>query len=50
MTSMSDFEKYSNPSIFKNNDSDDDIDNELLNECYDILPCNNITKSTLSGF
>ena len=50
MTSMSDFEKYSNQSIFKNNDSDDDIDNELLHECYDILPCNNITKSTLSGF
>ena len=49
-TSMSDFEKYSNQSIFKNNDSDDDIDNELLHECYDILPCNNIKKSTLSGF
>jgi len=50
LTSMSDFQKYSNPSVFQNNDTHDDVDNELLQECYDVLPCNNITKATSSGF
>jgi hypothetical protein len=48
ITSMSDFEKYSKPDIFKNND--EELDDELLRECYDILPCNNITKATSTGF
>lgn len=29
--------------------TDDDFDNELLNECYDILPCNNLNKITNTG-
>ncbi len=45
---MSDFEKYSKPDIFKNND--EELDDELLHECYDILPCNNITKATSTAF
>ena len=50
LTSMSDFQKYSNPSMFENNDTYNDVDNELLQECYDVLPCNNITKATSTGF
>jgi hypothetical protein len=50
LTSMSDFQKYSNPSMFQNNDTCDEVDNELLHECYDILPCNNITKVTSAHF
>jgi hypothetical protein len=47
---MSDFQKYSNPSMFQNSNTYEDVDNELLQECYDVLPCNNITKATSSGF
>jgi hypothetical protein len=50
LTSMSDFQKYSNPSIIQNKDTYEDVDNELLQECYDVLPCNNITKATSTGF
>jgi hypothetical protein len=50
LTSMSDFQKYSNPSTIENKDTHDDVDNELLQECYDVLPCNNATKVTSSGF
>ena len=49
LTSMSDFEKYSRPEIFHCNDNEEN-DNELLHECYDMLPCNNIKKATSSGF
>lgn len=48
ITSMTDFEKYSKPDIFQNND--DELDDELLRECYDVLPCNNLTKTTSSTF
>ena len=27
----------------------DGVDDELLNECYDVLPCNNISKATNSN-
>jgi hypothetical protein len=37
LTSMSDFEKYSNPSTIQNKDTYNDVDNELLQECYDVL-------------
>ena len=50
LTSMSDFEKYSRPEVFHHNNNDEDLDNELLHECYDVLPCNNIKKATASGF
>lgn len=50
LTSMSDFEKYSNPSTIQNKDTIEEVDNELLHECYDILPCNNVTKATSTGF
>ena len=50
LTSMSDFEKYSNTSTIQNKDTYNDVDNELLQECYDVLPCNNITKATSTGF
>ena len=51
LTSMSDFEKYSRPEVFHHNNNDDEeLDNELLHECYDVLPCNNIKKATASGF
>jgi hypothetical protein len=49
LTSMSDFEKYSRPEIFHCNDNEEN-DNELLHECYDMLPCNNIKKATSHGF
>ena len=60
MTSTSDFEKYFNKNVEKEEkvktvDKEDaevyeNIDNELLQECYDSLPCNNVKKTTLSGF
>lgn len=50
LTSVSDFEKYVNTIMLKNNDICDNVDNELLDDCYDILPCDNIKKTTLAGF
>ena len=49
LTSMSDFEKYSRPEVFHDNNNEEN-DNELLHECYDILPCNNSKKATSSRF
>ena len=46
---MSDFEKYSRPEVFHHNNNEEN-DNELLHECYDILPCNNSKKATSSSF
>jgi hypothetical protein len=53
MTSMSDFEKYCNSTILKEKEDleiYEDIENEILQECYDNLPCNNFKKVTSSGF
>jgi hypothetical protein len=57
MTSTSDFEKYFKEkeetrvnAEYEDGDMYKNIDNELLQECYDVLPCNNITKATSSGF
>ena len=51
MTSTSDFEKYFNKKVEKEDaEVYENIDNELLQECYDSLPCNNVKKTTLSGF
>jgi hypothetical protein len=47
MTSMSDFEKYCKNLV---SDNIDEEDNELLCESYDNLPCNNVIKTTSSGF
>ena len=53
-TSTSDFEKYiiHLNTVTNNNtiQAIDDEDNELENECYDILPCSNIKKATSTGF
>ena len=64
-TSISDFEKYFKENVEKvkekevnvkaidfevDSDIYENIDNELLQECYDSLPCNNVKKTTLSGF
>lgn len=64
-TSISDFEKYFKENVEKVKEKEvevkaidfevdadvyENIDNELLQECYDSLPCNNVKKTTLSGF
>ena len=63
-TSMSDFEQYFKEKVkaekevevkavdaeYEDVDIYKNIDNELLQECYDSLPCNNVKTTTLSGF
>ena len=53
LTSMSDFEKYSNPITIQNKDMCNNVDNEfneLLREYYNVSPCNNVKKATSTGF
>ena len=50
ITSTDDFEKYLKEKEPTDVDKDKDIDNELLQDCYDNLPRSNIKQTTSYGF
>jgi hypothetical protein len=50
ITTTDDFEKYLKEKEPTDVDKDKDIDNELLQDCYDNLPRSNIKQTTSYGF